>query len=169
MGAGEVVITVETPLQDDVALLVAELDAAISAQAPGTPDDFNFRLTAEDMAGADTTVWVARIDGQAVGCGALRLKSGGDYGEVKRMYVRPAFAGRGIGGRILATIEAAARDAGAGYLMLETDENYGAACRVYRRAGFRPRGAFGEYPDNPYSLFMEKRLEAPQRRSAALA
>jgi len=50
-------IAVETPLQDDVRDLVAELSAHL---LPLSPPEFQFKMTVEQMAGADTTVFVAR-------------------------------------------------------------------------------------------------------------
>ena len=153
-------IAVETPLQDDVRALIAELNGAISAQEPDTPEEFNFRMTADEMAGPETTVWVARLDGEAVGCGAL-LRHAGGFGEIKRMYVRPSAQGRGVAGLMLAAIEELAAAEGLTHLALETGgEGYGAARRVYERAGYRRSGAFADYPDNPYSTFYRKDLTA---------
>ena len=80
-----IVIAVETPLQGDVRTLVAELNETLLEL---TPPEFVFHMTAEQMAAADTTVFIAREDGQAVGCGALKRHADG-IGEVKRMYTRP--------------------------------------------------------------------------------
>lgn len=153
-------IAVETPLQDDVRALIAELNDALSAQAPDTPEEFNFRMTAEDMTGPETTVWVARLDGAAVGCGAL-LRHPDGLGEIKRMYVRPMAQGRGVAGLILAAIEDIAAADGLACLALETGgDGYAAARRVYERAGYQRCGAFADYPDNPYSTFYRKDLTA---------
>src|SRR6185503_15085435 len=100
-----IVVAAETPLQDDVRQLIAELNATLLAL---TPPEFCSHMTAEQMAGPDTTVLVARADGAAVACGALR-RHPGRIGEVKRMYTRPARQGRGLGGRIVGEIEAMAR------------------------------------------------------------
>lgn len=153
-------IAVETPLQDDVRELVAELNDAINAQEPDTPEEFNFRMTAEEMAGPETTVWVARQDGRAIGCGAL-LRHPEGYGEVKRMFVRASAQGLGVGGLILREIERCAAEEGLRHLALETGgEGYAAARRVYERAGYVRCDAFADYPDNPYSTFYRKDLSA---------
>ena len=153
-------IAVETPLQDDMRALIAELNDAIDAQEPGTPKEFNFRMTADEMAGPQTTLWIARIDGAAVGCGALHRHEGG-FGEVKRMYVRAAAQGRGVAGLILRAIEEQAAAEGLTHLALETGgEGYAAAQQLYERAGYVRCGAFAGYPDNPYSTFYRKDLSA---------
>ena len=59
-----VAIAIETPLQDDVRALIAELNAALLAL---TPPEFCSHLTVEQMAEPDTTLFVARDDGGAVG------------------------------------------------------------------------------------------------------
>ena len=100
-----IAIAIETPLQDDVRALIAELNAALLEL---TPPEFCSHMTVEQMAGPDTTVFVARDDGAAVACGALRRHDGG-IGEVKRMYTRPSHRGRKIGALIVERIEALAR------------------------------------------------------------
>lgn len=160
-------IAVETPLQDDVRRLVAALNEAIVSQAPETPAEFVFNLSVEDMADERTTVWVARLDGLAVGCGALRREPEG-YGEIKRMFVDPAARGRRIAALILERIELAAADEGLSSLALETDRDFAPARRLYEAAGYVLRPAFGAYPDNPYSVFYEKALAVPPRATSAL-
>lgn len=160
-------IAVETPLQDDVRTLIAELNDAMNAQEPDTPEEFKFRMTAEEMAGPETTVWVARLDGAAVGCGAL-LRHRDGLGEVKRMYVSPGMQGQGVAGRLLLAIEEKASAEGMRKLALETGVPYLAARRVYERAGFVQRGPFADYPDNPYSVFYEKALGREQAEQHAI-
>src|ERR1700729_2478751 len=109
-------ITVETPLQDDVRALIAALNETLLEL---TPPEYCSHLTVEQMADDDTTVFVARDEGEAVACGALRRHADG-VGEVKRMYTIPAAQGRGIGGGILERIEELARSEGFSLLVLET-------------------------------------------------
>ncbi|RIY03718.1 GNAT family N-acetyltransferase [Aureimonas flava] len=157
MTGGDVDIRVETPLQDDLRALIAELNDAIDAQEPHTPDEFKFRMTAEEMARPDTTTFLVRIDGAAVGCGALR-RLDGQLGEVKRMYLRPAARGRGLAARLLQRIEAEALAQGLDELALETGIGFRAARQIYERAGFAPCGAFADYPDSGYAAFYRKTL-----------
>jgi putative acetyltransferase len=152
-------IAVESPLQDDVRALIAELNATLLAL---TPPEFCFHMSVEEMAAEDTTVFIAREAGHAIACGALR-RHGGGIGEVKRMYTRPEIQGRGIGGMILAEIEALARREQIATLVLETGDRHPAAWRVYERAGFARCGLVLDYPDSEHSVFYEKRLEAGER------
>jgi putative acetyltransferase len=147
-------IAVETPLQDEVRALVAELNAVLLEL---TPPEHCHHLTVEQMAGADTTVFIARDDGAAVACGALKRHPGG-IGEVKRMYTRPSHRGRKIGERIVALIEATARSEGLQRLVLETGDRHHAAWKVYENAGFARCGPVLDYPDVKWSVFYDKQL-----------
>lgn len=151
-----ITVLAEDPRQDDVRDLIAELNKALLAL---TPPEFVFHMTAEEMARPDTTVFIARDEGKAVACGALRRHEDG-IGEVKRMYTRPSHQGQGLGGRILAEVETLARRKGLTRLVLETGDRHAAAWRVYERGGFNRCGAVLDYPDSGYSVFYEKALAA---------
>jgi putative acetyltransferase len=155
-----ITVAAETPLQDDVRRLIGELNTTLLAL---TPPEFCFHMTAEQMVQPDTTVLLAREDGAAVACGALR-RHAERTGEVKRMYTLPSHQGCGIGGRILAEIETLARKEGFTRLVLETGDRHPAAWRVYERAGFTRCGAVLDYPNSAYSVFYEKALTAESAR-----
>jgi putative acetyltransferase len=152
-------IAVETPLQDEIRGMVAALNETLLSL---TPREFCHHLTVEQMADADTTLFVARQDGKVVAMGALK-RHGGGVGEVKRMYTLPAHQGRGLGGQILHCVEELARDEGISRLLLETGNNFPAALRVYQREGFCECGPVLDYAPSPWTAFYEKllRVEAP--------
>lgn len=154
-------IAIESPLQDDIRALIAELDAVLSEL---TPPEHCYHMTAEEMAGPETTVFVARENGKSVSMGSLKRHEGG-IGEVKRMYTRPEYQGHGLGGRILCEIEGLATREGFVRLVLETGDRHPAAWRVYERGGFTRCGAVLDYPDTKWSVFYEK----PLRREEAAA
>jgi putative acetyltransferase len=147
-------IAVEPALSDDVRRLIAALDDHLLTL---TPPEHCFHMTVEEMARPDTTVFVARENGAAIACGALRRHADG-IAEVKRMYTDPAHQGKGIGGYILAQIEAMARKEGFRRLVLETGDRHPAAWRVYERGGFTRCGVVLDYPDTSWSVFYEKEL-----------
>ena len=149
-----IAVAVESPLQDDVRELVGELNANLLEL---TPPEFVFHMTVEQMAEPATTVFIAREEGRAVGCGALKRHEGG-IGEVKRMYTRPTHRGRKIGADIVRCIEALARQEGLARLVLETGDRHPAAWTVYERAGFTRCGPVLDYPDSKWSVFYEKVL-----------
>ena len=74
------------------------------------------------------------------------------------MYTVPSHQGQGIGGRILALIEALALDEGLTRLVLETGHRHDAAWRVYERGGFTRCGPVLDYPLSEYSVFYEKSI-----------
>jgi putative acetyltransferase len=154
-----VAIARETPLQDDVRAMVAALNDYL---IPLSPREFQFQMTAEQMAGPDTVLFVARNEaGAPVGMGALKVHNA-TFGEVKRMFTDPSMRGSGVGRLILDAIEAEARERGLVLLRLETGstEGFEPAWRIYERGGFARCGAFADYPDSKYNVFYEKKLTA---------
>jgi putative acetyltransferase len=149
-----IIIAAENPLQDDIRTLIAELNAVLLEL---TPPEYCSHLTVEQMAEPGVTVWIAREDGRAVACGALKIHTA-QTGEVKRMYTQPALQGRGIGKRILAEVMAKARAEGLTELVLETGHQHPAAWAVYEQAGFTRCGPVLDYPDSDYSVFYRNAL-----------
>ena len=90
---------------------------------------------------------LARVDGASAGCIALR-PLGADDGEVKRLYVRPACRGLGLGRRLVEAIVTEGRDAGYRRLRLDTNRGLMAGAeRLYRDAGFVETPPYYEGPD----------------------
>ena len=151
-----VTLAIESPLQDDVRTLIAELNTVLLELSP---PEACYHLTVEQMAEPTVTVWIARDGNAVIGCGALKRHSGA-VGEVKRMFTRPGWQGQGIGRRILGQIEAAAEREGLQTLVLETGDQHPAAWALYEKAGFARCGPVLDYPDSPYSVFYQKQLRA---------
>lgn len=152
-----VAIKAETPLQDDVRAMIEELNTVL---IPLTPQEFQFKMTAEQIAESATTLFVARDgEGKALGMGALKVHDE-EFGEVKRMYTRPSARGTGVGWQLLQQIEALAREKGLKELKLETGEATGfeEAWKVYERSGYSVCGAFLDYPDSGWSRFYMKKI-----------
>jgi GNAT superfamily N-acetyltransferase len=80
------------------------------------------------------------------------------HGEVKRMYVDPAYRGSGVAARMLRTLEADARARGWDRLVLETGDTMIPAQRFYAREGFRPIPSFGPCRGSDLSLCYGKAL-----------
>jgi len=155
-----ITIAIETPLQDDVRIMVKELNAYLN---PLSPPEFQFQMTVEQMADPKTTLFVARDEnGQPVGMGALKVESA-EMAEVKRMFTRPEIRGQRVGSKLLDAITELAREKGIPHLLLETGdvEGFEPAKRLYENAGFTRCGAFLDYPDSKWSAFYEKWLNQP--------
>lgn len=151
-----ITIAIESPLQDDVRALVAELNAYLLTL---TPPEFVFHLTVEQMAEPGVTVWIARDHGVAIGCGALK-RHDTRIAEVKRMFTRESHRGQGIGRRILGEIVNTALSEGVEDLVLETGDRHPAAWAIYEKAGFLRCGPVLDYPDSEHSVFYHKQLLA---------
>ena len=91
------------------------------------------------------------------GCAGIQF-FGTEYGEIKRMFVRPTFRGVGFGKLLLDSLADFARQHGVGLLRLETGIFQTAAIRLYERTGFQRIPPFGTYTDDPLSLCYEKRI-----------
>jgi putative acetyltransferase len=147
-------IAQETPHQDEVLSLLRQSDAYSESLYP---PESRHMIDVEALAAPAVRFFVARLDGHAVGCGALVLGAA-DQAELKRMFVDPAARGRGVGRGILQAIEDAARREGVRLIQLETGTLNHEALALYRRFGYRERGPFGSYRPDPLSVFMEKAL-----------
>lgn len=98
---------------------------------------------------------LAQENAVAVGCVAVRELSAG-IGEIKRMYARPGT--RGVGARLLRTLEQHARERGFHALWLETRKINQRAIDFYQRNGFRIRENYGTYIGRPEAVCFEKAL-----------
>jgi putative acetyltransferase len=134
-----------------VRALIGELDAYLQALYPAHS---NHLMPVDELRQPNVVFLVARRGAEVVGCGAL-VDHAGQYGELKRMYVRPQCRGTGVGRAILAELVARARSRPLRHLRLETGITQPEALALYERAGFRRRGPFGGHGADPLSLFME--------------
>lgn len=152
--------SIEVAPGDILSSLAAELIGELNAELTGRyPEDGanHFRLDADEVAPGRGAFLIAYSDGAPVGCGAVR-RIDERVAEIKRMYVRDAMRGQGVGGAMLSALEAEARSIGVTRLVLETGERQPEALALYRRFGFEIIPAFGEYIGSPLSVCMGKDL-----------
>jgi putative acetyltransferase len=146
----------------DARRLIAALDEHLAGLYP--PEQrFGPNLRPEQVAPGLGMFVLARADGVAIGCGALRILDGvstemKQTAELKRMYVEPPMRGRGVGKAIVEHLEAAALTLGARRMVLETGIHQTEAIGLYERVGFRPIECFGEYASSPTSVCYEKTI-----------
>lgn len=147
-------LAIESPDQQEIHAL---LKASDTYMAELYPAESNHMLGVSELCGPQVTFIVARMDGRAVGCGAI-VESPDGWAEIKRMFVSPLARGKNIGRRLLQTLEATAVAKGIPLLRLETGIKQPEALALYRSAGFIEIGPFDQYGPDPLSRFMEKPL-----------
>jgi len=150
---GSVVTIVPTrPDSREAMELLAELDTALH-EYPYPPES-RHAFSVEKLIRESVAFFVASYDGELAACGGVKLFT--DYGEVKRMYVRPAFRGKGLGKAILNRLAEHARANSITTLRLETGIYQVEAIGLYDGWGFERRGPFGEYKNDPNTVYFEK-------------
>ncbi len=155
MSERPVAVALECADQPDVIELIDALDAY---QKPLVPPASHHGIDIAALTRPEVLFAVMRsANSAAVGCGALVLAGNGS-GELKRMFLLPAWRGGGRAKDLLALLEAAGRERGCTTLRLETGIHQHAALAFYAAAGYARRGPFAEYRPDPLSVFMEKTL-----------
>jgi putative acetyltransferase len=149
-----VVVTAERPDTPDAIALITELEATLE---PLYPRESRHGLSVERLIAEAVPFFVLRSGGIAAGCGGVKL-FGTAYGEIKRMYVRPPFRGRGFAKLMLDYLSEYARAQGITLLRLETGIHQHEAIGLYERTGFHRIPPFGDYQADPLSMFYEKSL-----------
>jgi GNAT superfamily N-acetyltransferase len=148
--------------------IVAEYNDAVGVQVRDTEEAFRASYFSEGGG-----VWLALVGEEIVGCIALRalpqMRAAAEVsaietvaaqaGEIKRLYVRPSWRGRGIADALLDRLEAYAWERRVRTLYLDSKDDLQAALRFYRRRGYRP---CARYNDNPQAtVFLRRDLECP--------
>lgn len=135
--------------------LIGELDAYLNA-LPYTPES-RHAFSVDKLVREGVVFFIMRYEEKPAGCGGIKL-FGTEYGEVKRMFVRPVYRGLGLGKAILNHLAEHARDRQVNLLRLETGIYQTEAIGLYERYGFQRRPPFGEYQENRMTIFFEKSI-----------
>lgn len=115
-------------------------------------------LGSEDLTPPRGLVLIARHDGDAIGCGGIKLQQP-EIAEIKRMWVAPHMRGRGIGRQLLLALESCAVRAGKPIARLDSNERLAAALAMYRAHGYREIAPFNAEPFATH--WLEKQLDLP--------
>ena len=154
MSKAEISIGPEDARHEEVRRIIAESGAYLQELYPS---ESNHLVDVDALAAPDAVFLVARRDGELLGSIAFRIIAPG-HAEIKRMFVRVQARGMGVGRRLLAALEEAARQRGADRISLETGIRQPEAIGLYRSSGYQDCPPFGTYREDPLSLFMTKRL-----------
>ncbi len=143
----------ERDVQACIARYFEEIDKRFET---GFDPSISVSTTLDDFRPPAGVFLIARLRGEAVGCGGLRFR-GEEPPELKRMWVRSSERGLGIGRRLLAELEAVAASAGARSVRLETNKALVEALALYRSTGYVDVEPFNGEPHAHH--WLEKRLQ----------
>lgn len=150
-----VIIEKTKPDAPDVAALIARHFALMRSQSP--PESCHV-LPGDALAGEDMHLFVLREEGLALCIGAVHQT--GESGEVKSMHTLQEARGKGFARAMLLILMDHARSLGIKRLNLETGsgKEHAAARALYASEGFVECSPFGNYSEDPLSLFMTRAI-----------
>ena len=119
----------------------------LNRRAPRRGFDPSRGATAEphEVRPPDGAFVVVCLDGEAVGCGAVK-HHGPDVSDIKRMWIAEGARGRGLGRRLLAHLQHLAHERGSSTVRLETSDVLPEAIALYRSAGYSEVRPFNAEP-----------------------
>lgn len=147
-------ISPASPIDSEAVSLIAALDAELHARYPEMEGIGDFR---PEQVVSDGVFLLARVNGHALGCGAVR-RYDAVTAEVKRMYVSPEARGKGLGLHLLEALESHARRLGYQRLILETGLRQPEAIRLYEKAAYTRCSCWGAYASDPLSVCFAKEV-----------
>ncbi|CAN5506416.1 GNAT family N-acetyltransferase [soil metagenome] len=103
-------------------------------------------------------VVLAYFDKEPAGCGAIK-KYDDKTMEVKRMFVKPEFRGKGIARAVLTEVEKWATSIGYTFCILETGKRQPEAISLYKSSGYSLIPNYGQYENVETSVCMKKQIE----------
>ncbi len=123
-----------------------------------TPAGSVYALDLNRLRLPEITFWSGRLDGQMVGCVALKEfgAQNNRHGEIKSMHTIKERRGKGIARDLVAHLIGQAKQRGLSSLWLETGRTppFMPAQKLYESFGFKTCGPFGDYTADPHSLYM---------------
>ncbi len=146
------------------AQVVELLESHLIAMQALTPPESVHALDLSAYRSPGLYLWTAWIDDQLVGCGALQNlgQQQDEYlGEIKSMRTRAKFARNGVAKAVLCTILEYAAQIGMQRVSLETGvtEHFAAAHAFYEGNGFKKTSPFGNYTNDPHSVYYTIELQ----------
>lgn len=124
-----------------------------------SPPESVHALPIDSLRQPDVTFWTVWSGSELLGCGALK-EIGPAHGEIKSMRTASAHRRKGVSRVMLEHILAEAKRRSYERLSLETgsQEEFEPARRLYESFGFTYCAPFGDYAEDPNSVFMTRRL-----------
>jgi len=147
------------PAQFDTPEFARLIDTHARLMLSLSPPESCHYLPLESLQEPSVSVWEIRRSSQLLGCGALKQLTP-RHGEIKSMHILAEARGQGLGRKMLNFLIDEARQRAYTRLSLETGtrDSFGVAIQLYEQHGFEMCGPFGDYVEDPNSLFMTVRL-----------
>lgn len=141
------------PKDPDVVNVFADIDRLINSLYPvATAQSLKLEELSEENVYA---IGLKNEDG-IIACGAIVKQNDGVlYGEIRRLYVKPSYRGRGFSRRIMQNLLHYAGETKIPLIRLETGPKQTESISLYEDLGFERCASFGSYKDDPQSVFME--------------
>lgn len=149
-------IKADTLTDEKVIALIREHRHEMSQLSP--PESMH-ALGLDALRQLDVTLWTVWEGSDLLGCGALK-EINPHHGEIKSMRTAAAHLRRGVAKLLLRHLIQVARERGYRRLSLETGSEppFEPARRLYASFGFRFCPPFGDYVEDPHSVFMTREL-----------
>lgn len=141
------------PTQLEVMDLIQELD---EYQESMYPPESNHLDPIDELSKSNVIFLATYIDTEICGIGSVKIV--GDYGELKRLYVPETHRGKGIAKALIKELESHLIHNSIGVARLETGIHQHEAIGLYKKLGYSKIVPFGDYTEDPLSVFMEKKL-----------
>lgn len=152
----QIQITPLTPDDESASQLITSLD---EYQLSLYPAESNHLDGLDELTRPNVFFVGAYLNGDLAGIAAVKKLDG--YGEVKRLYVPPENRGHGLAKHLMAELESHLVSHGIFTARLETGVYQPEAIGLYECLGYRTISPFGDYSEDPLSVFMEKSLVRP--------
>ncbi len=144
--AASVEITAVDPEHPDARYCIAEYVAELNLRSDrGFDPSVGATALPHEVRPPAGAFFVAYLHGEPIGCGAVKHHADAPA-ELKRMWIAPTARGLGLGRRLLATLEACARDGGARVAHIETSAALHEALALYRSTGWVEVAPFNDEP-----------------------
>ena len=142
-----------TPDDPDVINVFSDIDRLINSLYPVATAQ---SLSVSELGQANVYAIGLKSEEGIVACGAIvRQFDTVPYGEIRRLYVKPSHRGKGLSRRIMQISLHHAGEEEIPLIRLETGPKQAESISLYENLGFQRCASFGNYTDNPHSLFME--------------
>ena len=144
------------PAQLDVMHLIRQLD---EYQESMYPPESNHLDPIDELSKPNVVFLAAYIDAEICGIGCVKMFD--DYGELKRLFVTVRYRGKGLAKALVKELESYLTANSITVARLETGIHQHEAIGLYKRLGYSQTAPFGDYSEDPLSVFMERKLGQP--------